>query len=698
MLKIFADKIIPPNSLSKEWLPNSKAVDFTLNNLKTPKSSLSNSQFLTVVNTLKSINHSISDYVKIITKKHIPVVYHEEDKSYTDYEVIVISGTLNDGNIDATVGLVMHESSHIVYTDFGILKKIANIIDNTKYTKYDSKDISDKINDIVQKHGVDLIKSLGDLKTLLNVFEDRRIDYNTTHNHPAYMGYYVALYYRYFNTIDTSMAFNSNLYNDEAVESYMFRLINIVNPYASEDALNGLPEIYRLLDLKNVGRFKNTTEILELSFKVLDIIYENCKQQDGKVKQESDSSNKFGKGGMPNSGDGGDSDEFSLGDGTIFINDISELTFSDDPNAKSLKGKKVIFSEKAKQQLREKMEKLAEKLDGERDDKDALNPDLSVVNNMQGVGTTLQSALIGDYSVIFVKHINESDVDNNTYDFFDKKSINKEFVDAGVAFGKALYKKVNVLNEIKFEKQIRKQSGHINKRLLHELPSNNVNIFNRVKKTEYGEYSIHVSIDISGSMSGNKLEQCIKTVAALSTLSNMLNNKFNICVSVRYEGYVGTGKYNKRGRYGGSDGYSPVVAVIYDSTKDKYAKSLLVLNHLQTAGCTPEGLCYNALSEYILANAKSKTPYFINFSDGEPTYSYGSYSGVQHTRDMVNKMRKSGIHILSYFISGGYYGSSQDNFITMYGKDSKTIDQNSITLVAKSLNEMFLKSLSSKMA
>ena len=60
-------------------------------------------------------------------------------------------------------------------------------------------------------------------------------------------------------------------------------------------------------------------------------------------------------------------------------------------------------------------------------------------------------------------------------------------------------------------------------------------------------------------------------------------------------------------------------------------------------------------------------------------------------------MRKNGINILSYFIEGGWGGSSESNFIEMYGKDAKVIDQNSILSVAKTLNDMFLDSLSSKM-
>ena len=803
MIKLFAKKIDRPNSLSKEWLPDSYAVNLTLNNLLTPKSKLTDAEFITIVNTLNSIKHSISDYVKIITQKNINVVYREDEHSFTDGETIFISGTLNDGNIDATVGLVMHESSHIVYTDFNKFAEIFGYDDKIKYKKHQSVssnyNLNGRISKLASAYNIDVNSVRMHLKTITNVLEDKRIDFNTTNKYPAYIDYYSALYYRYFNNPEKTLVFNSNMYTDESVESYMFRLINMVNPYAREDALQGLPAIFKLIDLKNIGRFNNTAEILDLSFDVLQIVYQHCYQNNtlktesdsGDSDQQEDSNSKEGaankksknkqsaKGNGSNSNsstnsggnnsdgdssggggdddndddydngeddeddsDGGDEDndtddsdgeksdkngngnggknnskddedgeksdknntspkeagdndenggdkkknnksktsksDFNLKDDIIYVNSLDEVTFGDpsDPNAKPIDGKKVVFSEKAKKQLKKLLEKQQAEMDGNQA---IINDDLAVVNELKTKSDSVQGTGITNYTVVFIKSVEECNVTNNTYDFFHSAECNNKEVSEGVAFGKMLYKKVNVLNEIKFENQIRRDRGHINKRLLHEIPSNNTNIFNRIKKTEYGEYSIHVSIDISGSMSGTKLKQCIKTVTALSTLSNMLNNKFNICISVRYESS------------------NPVVAIIYDSTKDKYLKSLLVLKHLVAIGGTPEGLCYRTLNNYILKETKHKTPYFINFSDGEPTYNYNNYSGVDHTRDMVNMMRKNGINILSYFIEGGWGGSSESNFIEMYGKDAKVIDQNSILSVAKTLNDMFLDSLSSKM-
>ena len=78
-----------------------------------------------------------------------------------------------------------------------------------------------------------------------------------------------------------------------------------------------------------------------------------------------------------------------------------------------------------------------------------------------------------------------------------------------------------------------------------------------------------------------------------------------------------------------------------------------------------------------------------------PMYSNDSmyYCGddaVNHTRDMVNKMRKMGINILSYFISDYDRDTTLQDFKTMYGQDAENINVSSVTQIAKTMNNMFL--------
>ena len=68
----------------------------------------------------------------------------------------------------------------------------------------------------------------------------------------------------------------------------------------------------------------------------------------------------------------------------------------------------------------------------------------------------------------------------------------------------------------------------------------------------------------------------------------------------------------------------------------------------------------------------------LNLSDGIAMYSNDTmyYCGdgpANHTKDMVNKMRKMGINILSYFISDYDSDRTLQDFKTMYGSDLRTL-------------------------
>jgi nitric oxide reductase activation protein len=87
--------------------------------------------------------------------------------------------------------------------------------------------------------------------------------------------------------------------------------------------------------------------------------------------------------------------------------------------------------------------------------------------------------------------------------------------------------------------------------------------------------------------------------------------------------------------------------------------------------------------------------FFLNLSDGMPMYSndtmyYCGDEAVNHTKDMVNKMRKMGINILSYFISDYDSETTLQDFKTMYGQDAENINVSSVTQIAKTMNNMFL--------
>ena len=55
----------------------------------------------------------------------------------------------------------------------------------------------------------------------------------------------------------------SDEYTEENLDSYMFRIINLTNSNTRLNKLNGLREIWKVLDLKNISRLSSTESAFE---------------------------------------------------------------------------------------------------------------------------------------------------------------------------------------------------------------------------------------------------------------------------------------------------------------------------------------------------------------------------------------------------------------------------------------------------
>ena len=122
---------------------------------------------------LASYKKSIGNFVNIVTNENIPVTFDVRgNDSYTDGKSVVISSKMDDKNFDSTVGLALHEGSHIKLTDFDSLDKVNNNIELVVDKDY--------ITHLMDKHNMDEWECKKwvsrTVKDLLNVIEDRRID------------------------------------------------------------------------------------------------------------------------------------------------------------------------------------------------------------------------------------------------------------------------------------------------------------------------------------------------------------------------------------------------------------------------------------------------------------------------------------------------------------------------------------------
>ncbi|MDP7466613.1 MAG: hypothetical protein QGH85_03285, partial [Candidatus Pacebacteria bacterium] len=73
---------------------------------------------------LASYRRAIANFVNILTKKDIPVTFKTSGDSYTDGKKVVISSKLDDKLFDSSVGLALHEGSHVLLSDFDFLKQL----------------------------------------------------------------------------------------------------------------------------------------------------------------------------------------------------------------------------------------------------------------------------------------------------------------------------------------------------------------------------------------------------------------------------------------------------------------------------------------------------------------------------------------------------------------------------------------------
>ena len=222
---------------------------------------------------LAHTQRAISNFIKILTKKDVPVEFFENNQgeSMTNGKKIAISSTINMHNIDSVVGLALHEGAHCIYTDFKVLKKIANRL--------------------LEKN---LMGGRRWIEALLNFIEDRRIDDLVYKNAPGYQDYYRSMYERYYYSKVVDQGLKGKEYREENWESYMFRIINMFNKNSDLTALKCLPTIYKTVDLKNISRLKNTHDSLELAILIYNLInmsFTIQTKKDYKHQQQQNSKN-----------------------------------------------------------------------------------------------------------------------------------------------------------------------------------------------------------------------------------------------------------------------------------------------------------------------------------------------------------------------------------------------------------------------
>ena len=625
---------------------------------------------------LASYRSAIANYVNIVTgRTDIPVTYNSADESYTDGKKVYLSGSMNEKNFDPSVGLALHEGSHITHTDFEVLETLRQtVIDYFNLT------------DVSYEDNMSTYDYTSRVKDLLNYVEDRRIDYIIFKSAPGYKNYYHAMYDKYFHFKVIDKALRSQEYRSLDWDSYIFRIMNFTNKNTDLDALPGLREIYRTIDLKNISRLKNTKDALNVAMKIYSMILnelpEPTKEDEDENQNEQEQSGNGSQGGEGTEVNTGDKKMDTDSDSSPADADPHELT----PGQKS--------------SLRNAIDKQKKLQDGSMKKTKLTKAEKSSIKSVEDSGAydvevgpnkyTKTRCVV--YPALTDKMIyRDSWKTRDMYPFItavDYPGWGHERMDKavreGLIAGKILGKKLEVRNEERTTKWTRQESGRIDKRLIAELGFNNDRVFKTTLTERYNDAFIHISIDGSGSMDGEYLESAIKSTAAICQAATMAGN-IHVQVTLRTTISI-------------SGNAKPLMVVLYDSSVNKIVHIKKYWSYLKASGTTPEGLCFEALSKQVIKDSNGRDAYFLNYSDGMPYFGSGNlyYSGntaLRHTRDEVSKFRKQGINVLSFFISDPDWRreGTQSDFRKMYGKDASMIDPTKMMPLAKELNKKFLQ-------
>ena len=659
---------------------------------------------------LAQYRRAISNFVNIVTgRSDIPVRFQSNDNSYTDGKAVMIGSKIDEKNFDPVVGLALHEGSHIKLSDFEFLRNLETAITEEIYLD-------------AEKLGFTRYDVMGHVKNLLNYVEDRRIDWYVFTSSPGYKGYYNSMYDKYFHSKVIDKGILSNEYTDLDWDSYIFRIINLTNKNRRLDVLPGLDKIYKTIFAGGkVKTLTSTEDAFNVALEVYGIILDNVVPLP-QVGDENRLQNQEMDAEMAQALNDLDTENYhrerngldpltpeEAGISLPGPGDFSPEEFDSSGNPPD---SDVELSDAQKKQLKNALEKQRKFVDGNPQKTGKLTKkDSRMVQTMESAGvekvqagTSMEQRGSYDYNtgeytyskngvgVIYVKKLTQSMIDESLFPYLlrKKQSWHEEatWLGEGIALGTKLGRKLQVRGESRDLKWNRLDAGRIDKRLIAELGFGNSRVFQQTFTESYSDAFLHISVDASGSMSGGKWNNTMKTVVAICKAVDMISN---VDVAVSFRSTHDT----DRGR--GRSGSHPLVLVGYDSRVDKFTKVKKMFTCIYPGGTTPEGLCFEAIMKDIVPTSQNRDSYFLNLSDGMPMFSsndfnYYSDEALTHTKTQVDEIRKMGVKVLSYFVGGDYSGDdNMRDFKRMYGSDAEYIKLDNVTQISKSMNAKFLE-------
>lgn len=739
------------------WLDTDQYTDFIQDGLDQSNQTL---VFSIDMVRLSSIRAAISNFVRILTRRAIPVYFcdNNDNVNYNGKVIYISAKITNMHQFDRAVGLALHEASHTLLTDFDQVKNAwANI-------PHHILALSDKKN--IRRASLESF-----VHGMWNIVEDRYVDNFVFNEAPGYRGYYAALYEDLNNDL-IGEYLKSDIFRYPSLRSYDFRIANFTNEATDLLALPRLEDIAEVMDISHIDRLTTTKDRVQCAFDITEIVLDCIDEQEklemqgkGKGKGKSQKSNGLAKPEdffdfgdeeteeqEPSEGESNEEEE-EVDVGKKMIEEISDIVNGRDAQPSKPKENEKAVEKIAEEPLPKETEKEIEKLIEKQKEfltgnvtKEAVSEyqkallDLIEKHGIILVRVDLPSAITGNdtslkVDCIVVQKMTKELVFSGQ-DMFPLCGVMKlgeetpippkdvhDAVKKGISLGTKLGRKLQIRAEVHPVKVVRKKVGKINKRQLHEAGFDADDLFYKMYIEEHHDANLHITVDASSSMAGEKWYKTMTAVVAICKAASMIDN---VHVTVSFRTTQVSGKTQL-----------PYVVLAYDSKVDKFSKVRTLFPYLVPAGCTPEGLAFSSimhLFEEITPDEEDR--FFLNLSDGEPFYamvapetgaviSYRDEVGTSHTKTQVDKIRRHGVEILSYFIEHSWgkrdkknpedmtpeeledekkrqkqleESPLRKNFRKMYGKNAKFIDVESIVDLAKTINSLFIRRVNEKTA
>ena len=428
---------------------------------------------------LLAYKRAISNFVKILTQKDgYEIKFSTGNDSYTDGKTVVISSKLDEKNFDLTVGLALHEASHLLLTDFNVIKD--------KRNTYDA---------VTKEHGVLGLEMRYDvLHSIFNIVEDRYIDSFVYSTAPGYRGYYQTLYDFYFRTPAITKLLKSPKKRTETVDNYISQFLNIIGLEFDEKCLIGMPDIVKEFDLPNIKRLVTTMDRLQVAANIYAIILKNVNAAiNAGVVDDEDSkkpstpkapsvSNESSNDKTPKSDDKDDKDDIDFDDEDnviqpSMISNEHPLTKEEEAAAealldvaKSVVDGKVDKGKPAAKNLNDQIDML------DKSDADLHRTEYDIYRGAQKIKTASMNTLM-------VKNLTKEAALNGLFTnlLSIRRSVSiEEEVQKGIILGNLLAKRMQIRNEEKSTITNRLNSGKIFNRHIAMLGADVENIFYKI--------------------------------------------------------------------------------------------------------------------------------------------------------------------------------------------------------------------------